>query len=494
MELDGSTGGGNAIHNATFLAHFPAGGRRPMKGCHPNDMKEFVKEVYIDLRYHDPNGQSAAANGNGHANGHAAHAPASKPASVPASAPRLASSKSAPLPPTASADLLGDLSGPSPGSDWTTFSSAVDVADPFASSPTGLPSHTNGLGTTNGFGSGGTDFSAFSSAPAAVPSSPPGWTSFESSAPVTPSSPSGFGAFAAAPAPPAFDAFAAAPTSSAFGAFGLNGGATMASPPKAATDAFSAFESAENETGVSAANGLSAFGISPATFTMDSKPAPAAAPASATKSAPMGALKSTSNGGAANGGPMGMAAGMPAVAPGKHISTWDMGSVGVALPKAGMGMPAGAPPPMCGSGGRSVSMPPMGSGMGMPPLSAGAIGGGNAMGGGMGMPAGAMPPMCGTVGGAMGGGMRPTMGMMGAGMPGAMGGGMGGGMGMANGMGNGMGNGVGHGMGSGMGNGMANGMANGMGGSPGLKGAGILTPEPMMKPAVKKDDILSLFN
>ena len=44
------------VHNATYLANLPPTYRRPRKGCHPNDMKEFVKEVYIELRFHDPNG------------------------------------------------------------------------------------------------------------------------------------------------------------------------------------------------------------------------------------------------------------------------------------------------------------------------------------------------------------------------------------------------------------------------------------------------------
>ena len=52
MELDERNGGGNRVHNATYLANLPDTYRRPRKGCHPNDMKEFVKEAqwaHIDM-------------------------------------------------------------------------------------------------------------------------------------------------------------------------------------------------------------------------------------------------------------------------------------------------------------------------------------------------------------------------------------------------------------------------------------------------------------
>ena len=60
MELDAKNNGGNAFHNATFLANLPEGYKMPMKGCHPNDMKEWVKAVYIDLKYYDANGQPSS--------------------------------------------------------------------------------------------------------------------------------------------------------------------------------------------------------------------------------------------------------------------------------------------------------------------------------------------------------------------------------------------------------------------------------------------------
>ena len=43
MELDASQGGGNAVHNATYLATLPPTFQRPIKGCHPKDMKEVVR-------------------------------------------------------------------------------------------------------------------------------------------------------------------------------------------------------------------------------------------------------------------------------------------------------------------------------------------------------------------------------------------------------------------------------------------------------------------
>ena len=60
MELDAKNNGGNAFHNATFLANLPEGYKMPMKGCHPNDMKEWVKAVYIDLKYYDADGQPSS--------------------------------------------------------------------------------------------------------------------------------------------------------------------------------------------------------------------------------------------------------------------------------------------------------------------------------------------------------------------------------------------------------------------------------------------------
>ena len=56
MELHASTNGGNAIHNATYLARMPPTFRRPEKGCHPNDLKAFVQAVYIEQKFYDANG------------------------------------------------------------------------------------------------------------------------------------------------------------------------------------------------------------------------------------------------------------------------------------------------------------------------------------------------------------------------------------------------------------------------------------------------------
>ena len=57
--LTAFNGGGNAVNRATMLANVPPN-LLPKKGCHPNELKEFVQEAYDNKRWHDPNGQVAA--------------------------------------------------------------------------------------------------------------------------------------------------------------------------------------------------------------------------------------------------------------------------------------------------------------------------------------------------------------------------------------------------------------------------------------------------
>ena len=54
-------GGGIAVNRATIFARLPEGAKRPMKGCHPDDMKAFIQEAYNDLRWFDANGQAPTA-------------------------------------------------------------------------------------------------------------------------------------------------------------------------------------------------------------------------------------------------------------------------------------------------------------------------------------------------------------------------------------------------------------------------------------------------
>ena len=141
MELDGSTGGGNAAHNATFLARLPEGTRRPQKGCHPNDLKEFVKDVYIDLRYcapcpfalkyllHRGSFDVRPCFVADDASGKVQPSPAPSPAPAAPAPPRVTSARSAPVPSTCSTDLLGMGTGPAAStSDWTSFDSAPTLA------------------------------------------------------------------------------------------------------------------------------------------------------------------------------------------------------------------------------------------------------------------------------------------------------------------------------------------------------------------------------
>ena len=168
MELDASTNGGNEIHNATYLARMPPGYKRPMKGCHPNDMKDWVKATYIDLQFYDANGQPGAA---------PAPAPAPAPAAGP---PRVSRSQTAPVKSSAADDLFGSFDSPTPPpaapGGWTSFESSPAPAsggfgsgfgDSFGSSPTPA---------SNGFGS-------FTAAPAAPPAAFGGASLFDAPAP-----------------------------------------------------------------------------------------------------------------------------------------------------------------------------------------------------------------------------------------------------------------------------------------------------------------------
>ena len=60
-ELRQENGGGNAVNRATIFARLPEGAKRPMKGCHPDDMKAFIQEAYNDMRWFDANGQAPTA-------------------------------------------------------------------------------------------------------------------------------------------------------------------------------------------------------------------------------------------------------------------------------------------------------------------------------------------------------------------------------------------------------------------------------------------------
>ena len=405
MELDGSTGGGNAIHNATYLAKLPPTYRRPQKGCHPNDMKDFVQVTYIDLRWHDASGQAAPA----------APAPAPAPAAPPSqrtanpsrtNPPRIAAVRTAPLPPTGSVDLLGlDLSDPAPApatngstpAGWASFGGGGGSADPFASS----------------IGEG-----------SFVDSS---WTAFDSAS-APPASFGDFTAAAAASPAPAFPATFDSPLAA-------TPAPTVAAAP-AAFDGFGAFASAAPAPAASVAVAAPVAGAAPAA---------ALAPASAARVAPppakcISAWDMRDMSGAmppqvGAGRSVSMPAGVGAMGAG------GMGALGMMGGGSGIGMGGG--------------MRPMGMGMGM----------GNGMMAGNGMAGGMMG--AGTMGGMMrpaGMGCMANSGFGGAIGASPMAGGMG-----ASTMGGGMGaSPMGGGMGaSPMGGGMgASPMAGGMGASP----------------------------
>ena len=93
MELTEAGGGGNRMHNATYLANVPSTYRIPQPGCHPNDMKEWIKEVYHDQKFYDPNGKPRGPPGAAPQRAAAAPAPAPQRAAAP---PPVAKSKTAP--------------------------------------------------------------------------------------------------------------------------------------------------------------------------------------------------------------------------------------------------------------------------------------------------------------------------------------------------------------------------------------------------------------
>ena len=107
-------GGGNVVNAAKMFARFPQGAKRPVKGCHPDDMKAFIQEAYNDLRWYDENGQvpSAAPEVQRTATTQAPTRAPSQPA-----APPVMQSKSAPTP-AGNGDLFGDFdAAPAPASN-----------------------------------------------------------------------------------------------------------------------------------------------------------------------------------------------------------------------------------------------------------------------------------------------------------------------------------------------------------------------------------------
>ena len=108
------SGGGNVVNAAKMFARFPQGAKRPVKGCHPDDMKAFIQEAYNDLRWYDENGQvpSAAPEVQRTATTQAPTRAPSQPA-----APPVMQSKSAPAP-AGNGDLFGDFdAAPAPASN-----------------------------------------------------------------------------------------------------------------------------------------------------------------------------------------------------------------------------------------------------------------------------------------------------------------------------------------------------------------------------------------
>ena len=51
--LTGAAGGGNVANMAKYFAKLPADSPQwPVKGCHPNDLKEFVRIAYEEKRWY----------------------------------------------------------------------------------------------------------------------------------------------------------------------------------------------------------------------------------------------------------------------------------------------------------------------------------------------------------------------------------------------------------------------------------------------------------
>merc|ERR1719353_2246137 len=108
--LKQENGGGNAVNAAKMFAKFPAGGPRPKKGCHPDDMKAFVQEAYNDLRWYDESGQVPGAAAPPQVQQRTASMQAPPPTKVASGPPPVSVSKSAPV-----QDLFGDFgSAPAP--------------------------------------------------------------------------------------------------------------------------------------------------------------------------------------------------------------------------------------------------------------------------------------------------------------------------------------------------------------------------------------------
>jgi hypothetical protein len=121
-ELRQENGGGNVVNSAKVFARFPQGAKRPIKGCHPDDMKAFIQEAYNDLRWFDENGQvpNAAPEVQRTAT---MQAPTRAPSQR--AAPPVVHSKSAPAP-AGNGDLFGDFdAAPAPAAaGWASFESA----------------------------------------------------------------------------------------------------------------------------------------------------------------------------------------------------------------------------------------------------------------------------------------------------------------------------------------------------------------------------------
>eukprot|EP00316_Scyphosphaera_apsteinii_P001853 CAMPEP_0119313846 /NCGR_PEP_ID=MMETSP1333-20130426/30632_1 /TAXON_ID=418940 /ORGANISM="Scyphosphaera apsteinii, Strain RCC1455" /LENGTH=289 /DNA_ID=CAMNT_0007318807 /DNA_START=106 /DNA_END=972 /DNA_ORIENTATION=+ len=188
--LRADRGGGNLHNMATMFAKLPADSPQwPKKGCHPNDLKEFIVSSYNERRWYSD------------------EAPAPKPvpeqaatvtptAPQPRSAhlsypPKVNKANTMPALPTAALPMAALPTAASPATDLLGLS--VDEWAPFGSAPSApATSHA----TSSAFVSDDSDWAAFANAPAAPPANPAAVVPSD-----TTSSWASFGSFEGSPVP-----------------------------------------------------------------------------------------------------------------------------------------------------------------------------------------------------------------------------------------------------------------------------------------------------